>query len=88
VAGGNYGVLDNKGFWILPPEYSDIKRLNDSIFSYRVAYEYDVYDDKGNKITEEKADALQYRNGILTLRQESKIGYYKPGSGMIWELQE
>jgi hypothetical protein len=85
---GKMGVLDKQGFWVIPAEYSDIKRLNDSTFAYRVPWDYEVYDANGSKITEEKADVIRYYNGVLTLQQENRIGYYKPGSGIIWQLQE
>ncbi|MBS3914193.1 MAG: WG repeat-containing protein [Bacteroidetes bacterium] len=85
---GNSGILNAQGFWILAPEYGSMKRINDSVFAYRVNYEYDIFNEKGEKINEEKIDGMHFTNGLLCIRSQSKLGYYNPAKRMVWELQE
>jgi hypothetical protein len=85
---GQFGVMDKFGFWTLQPQYADIKRLNDDYFSYRVAYEFDIFDSTGNKILDQPVHFYEYKNGVLKLQNGNKMGYYSPENGMVWELQE
>lgn len=83
-----FGILSRDGFWLLTPEYSDIKQLNDSTFSYRIAYDYDIYNASGNLIMDETVDSYQAIGNVLYLHKDSRIGYYISGKGLIHPLQD
>lgn len=82
------GVLDKDGFWLIKPEYSGIQRFGNGYYSYRIQYDYDIYDAAGNTIVPEPVQAFQYSGGVLQLQSGNKSGYYTREKGMVWPLSE
>lgn len=88
IAPLQWGVLDRDGFWVVPPEYADIKRLDSHMFSFRTAFDFHIYNPEGNRIMEETADSYRFADGLLQLRNGNRLGYFKPSTGIIRKLQE
>ncbi len=81
------GLLDRRGFWIIPPVYSDLKRMNGSIYSYEVEYEYELKDGKGEDVFAGKIDAYSFHGNMLKVGYRAQVGWMN-GRNKVWEIAE
>lgn len=86
--GYKYGLLNRDGFWVCQPEYSNITQLNDSVFTYRVAYTFEIISPDGSQILNEAVDSYRVQDNLLFLKSGSRIGYYSRSQGLIKNLSD
>lgn len=86
VYNGKTGVLDPLGFWIVPPAYNAIKQVNDSMYTYCIGYEYDLFDKNGFQINTQTLDQIEFKNNLIKLHKGNGVGYLNRRGKMVWQL--
>lgn len=82
------GLLDNYGFWLIQPRYQELKKMNDSIYMYRLAYKYDIINKNGEVINSSPLDFYNYNHGLVQMQSSNAVGYYNPDGRIIYKIKE
>lgn len=81
-----YGILDEYGFWLLPPVYQNIKKINSNTFMYKTSYTWQVIAPNASIINPKPLDNYEMDHGLLMMKCQNDIGYYDPAGRTVYAL--
>lgn len=82
-----FGLLEINGYWNIPAQFDQLTRVNDSVYIYKLDYQWQVLNSEGEILNNEKADFVKIENGIIQFSLPQKVNYYNINSRkMIYGL--
>jgi hypothetical protein len=85
---GHWGIINDKGIFIVSPKYDDIKSYKDDLAAFRNDYFCGVIDQSGKKLLSAEYEFINYcGNNVFRVERNNRVGYISSEGKWIWEPQ-
>src|SRR5688572_27899068 len=69
-----WGIIDNKGNWILEPKYEELQEIGDDTYISKTNTKYGIVDGAGNTIIPPEFDELSFNtDGFYNAKQNNQF---------------
>jgi len=70
------GIIDNKGAWVIPPDWTEVKEFSEGVGIYKDTTTYGYIDKTGTIITPTIFQAAwAFDNGLAKVKKDGKCGF-------------